>query len=118
MGSLGSGDATVEIWATQDAVRNNSIIFSYSNNGWGTAPTMEACMQWTSGTDVNKDGLWLTSDNANRLSRADTMAPYTLGKEYHIAMTFHDLLRSQISSSTAARTARSPFPASFRGMAR
>ena len=90
VGSLGSGDATVEIWATQDAVRNNSVIFSYSNNGWGTAPTMEACMQWTSGTDVNKDGLWLTSDNANRLSRADTMAPYTLGKEYHIAMTFHD----------------------------
>ncbi len=89
-GSLGSGDATVEIWATQDAVRNNSVIFSYSDKGWGTAPTMEACMQWTSGTDINKDALWLSKDGANKLSRQNTMAPYTLGKEYHIAMTFRD----------------------------
>ena len=89
-GSLGSGDATVEIWATQDAIRNNSVIFSYSNNGWGTSPTMDACMQWTVGTDINKDALWLKSDNVDRINKGNTMAPYELGKEYHIAMTFHD----------------------------
>ena len=89
-GSLGSGDATVEIWATQDAIRNNSVIFSYSNNGWGTSPTMDACMQWTVGTDINKDWMWLKSDNVDRVKKGNTMAPYDLGKEYHIAMTFHD----------------------------
>ena len=90
VGSLGSGDATVEIWVTQDEIRNNSVIFSYSNNGWGSAPTMDACMQWSEGTDINKDWMWLKSDNVDRVKKGNTMAPYELGKEYHIAMTFHD----------------------------
>ena len=89
-GLLGSGDATVEIWATQDDVRNNSIIFSYSNANYGKWPSYEVSVLWTGGMDINKDAMWLKSNGADKLNFNDQAAPYTLGTEYHIAMTFHD----------------------------
>ena len=89
IGLLGSGDATVEIWATQDAVRNKSIIFTYSNGGYGSWPSYEACMQWTAGTDINTDTVWL-KNSSDKFVNSSQAAPYTLGTEYHIAMTLHD----------------------------
>ncbi len=89
-GLLGSGDATMEIWATQDDVRNNSIIFSYSNANYGRWPSYEVSVLWTGGMDINKDAMWLKSNGADKLNFNDQAAPYTLGTEYHIAMTFHD----------------------------
>lgn len=42
------------------------------------------------GTDINRDAVWFKSGNVDRVKRNDSMAPYELGKEYYIAMTFND----------------------------
>lgn len=70
---------SIEIWATQDQVRNWGRIFSF-NAGSGDDTLF---MSWTQGTDVNADRVeWAggaTLDNTN--------APYLPGTEYHIVMT-------------------------------
>lgn len=85
---LGTGDATVEIWASHDAVRTNSAIFSYSDQSYGTAPQNEATFRW----DVSED--WkevvFKSSGTERFSASDTLLPLDAGKQYYFAFTFHD----------------------------
>jgi len=68
--------ATIELWATQNAVRNWSRIFDF-----GSSQTDNLYMSWTQGTNLTSDRVqWDTSITDN------TMAPYNLGTEYQIAM--------------------------------
>lgn len=91
-GTLGTGDATVEIWATQNAVKNNSLIFDYSNFDLFENTQYEAYLQWTSGTDINKDRMLLMSGGKVRYSKAGLgSGGFAIGVKYYIAMTFHDL---------------------------
>ena len=91
-GTLGTGDATVEIWATQNAVKNNSLVFDYSNFDFFENTQYEAYLQWTSGTDINKDAMLLMSGGTVRYSKAGLgSGGFAIGVKYYIAMTFHDL---------------------------
>lgn len=90
VGSLGSTDATVEIWASNDEIVKNSILFAYSDMNWGSAPQNEACFQWSRGTDAATDGMWLKSGGADKVNLSNILSPFTLGREYYFAFTFHD----------------------------
>ena len=90
VGSLGSADATVEIWASNDEIVKNSILFAYSDQSWGATPQNEVCFQWSKGTDAVTDGMWLKSGGTDKLKLYGTLSPFTLGREYYFAFTFHD----------------------------
>ena len=67
--------ATIELRATQNAIRNWSRIFDF-----GSSQTNNLYMSWTQGTNLASDRVqWNTSITDN------TMAPYNLGTEYQIA---------------------------------
>lgn len=71
---------TIELWATQQTVRNWSRIFDF---GSGTSEYL--MMSWTQGTNLASDRVsWtdLVETNAN-----NTNQPYTPGSEFHIVMT-------------------------------
>lgn len=78
---LPNGDTpvTIELWATQNAVRNWSRIFDF-----GSSTAENLLMSWSQGTTLAsdrvewKDTVTSTVDNSNQ--------PYTLGTEFHIAM--------------------------------
>ncbi len=84
---LGSGllggrktPVTLELWATQVAVRNWARIFDF---GSGTSEYL--FMTWTQGTNAASDQVrWL--DGSSTLSN-NTAAPYTAGTKYHLVMT-------------------------------
>jgi fibronectin-binding autotransporter adhesin len=71
--------ATIELWATQNAIQNWSRIFDF-----GSSATENLLMSWSQGTTLTtdrvewKDSTTSTVDNSNQ--------PFTLGAEFHIAM--------------------------------
>ncbi len=74
--------ATIEIWARHDGVENWSRVFDYG------ADTMHYFqMPWTYGTTLGSDSVGAKNGGAET-SVANTMAPYELGTDYHIAVTF------------------------------
>ncbi len=74
--------ATIEIWARHDGVKSWSRIFDYG------ADTMHYFqMPWTYGTTFGSDSVGAKNGGAET-SVANTMAPYELGTDYHIAVTF------------------------------
>ena len=74
--------ATIEIWARHDGVKNWSRVFDYG------ADTMHYFqMPWTYGTTPGSDSVGAKNGGAET-SVANTMAPYELGTDYHIAVTF------------------------------
>ena len=74
--------ATIEIWARHDGVKNWSRVFDYG------ADTMHYFqMPWTYGTTLGSDSVGAKNGGAET-SVANTMAPYELGTDYHIAVTF------------------------------
>jgi autotransporter-associated beta strand protein len=84
--SLGSGllpkdgsPVTIELWATQLGAQNWSRIFDV-----GSSTLDYLFMSWCQGTDTTKDRVeWKDSVTA---TTDNSVAPYTLGTEYHIAM--------------------------------
>lgn len=68
---------TIEIWARQNALRSWSRIFDF-----GTSQTDNFCMTWSNGTDINLD-TWCVRQYPDVIG---TMAPYLIGKYYHIVM--------------------------------
>lgn len=91
-GTLGTGDATVEIWATQNAIKNNSLIFDYSNFDFFEDTQYEVYLQWTAGIDLGKDSVLLKSGGAVRYSLSGLgSGGFALGVKYYIAITFHDM---------------------------
>ena len=79
---LDTAEATMEIWARHDGVRNWSRVFDY-----GTDTMHYFQMPWTYGTTLGSDSVGAKNDGAET-SVANTMAPYELGTDYHIAVTF------------------------------
>jgi len=78
-GVLGTDDATIEMWAKRNAVRNWARIFDY-----GPDNSQYLFMSWSRGTTSAADQV----EVKNKFSRLDTMAPYVDGTLYHIVMTF------------------------------
>ncbi len=78
-----SGGATIELWATENQLQSWSRIFDF---GAGNNSNY-LMMSWTQGTNQNSDQVeW--HDNSNQtIGVGNSVQPYALGTEYHIAMT-------------------------------
>ena len=73
--------ATIEIWARHDGVENWARVFDY---GADNAHYFTLC--WTYGTNLNNDRAGMK--NPGEIAVDGTMAPYEIGEDYHIAVTF------------------------------
>ena len=79
---LDTAAATIEIWARHDGVKSWSRIFDY-----GVDTTHYFQMPWTNGTNLDKDSIG-AKNGGGETQAVDTMAPYELGTDYYIAVTF------------------------------
>ena len=79
---LDTTSATIEIWARHDGVMNWSRIFDY-----GADTTHYFQMPWTNGASLDKDSIG-AKNGGGETQAVDTMAPYELGADYYIAVTF------------------------------
>ncbi len=79
---LNTDGATIEIWAANDEVKSGSRIFEY-----GVDTGHYFMMAWTKSTDLYVDCAEAFSDGANNIYDG-TLAPFTLGRQYHISVTF------------------------------
>lgn len=79
--SLDTAEATIEIWARHDSVRKWSRIFDY---GADTDHYFTLC--WTRGVTLAADRAG--AKNGTETPVDNTMAPYEIGVDYHIAVTF------------------------------
>ncbi|WP_035613148.1 hypothetical protein [Haloferula sp. BvORR071] len=72
---------TIELWATQNSVQNWGRIFDFNNN----TTNEYLMMSWTAGVNANADSVeWKDTSLVNK---ANTLAPFALGTQYHIVMT-------------------------------
>ena len=78
---LNTDAATIEIWASQTAARNWGRIFDY-----GADNTHYFCLTWSYGTDITNDRAG--TKNTTEVATDTTMAPYKLGRQFHISATF------------------------------
>ena len=79
---LDADGATIEIWATQNTVRDSSRIFDY-----GTDSTHYFMLNWTYGTSTYQS--WAMALTPNAVTNVYTpTGPYLLGTPYHLAVTF------------------------------
>ena len=92
---LDTAEATMEIWARHDSVRRWSRIFDY-----GSDTNHYFTLAWTQGLSLSKDRAG--AKNPGETATDDTMAPYELGVDYHISVTF----RQQGDGSTFIRWQR------------
>ena len=70
---------TIELWASQLSVQSWSRIFDFGNDPWN-----HVMMSWTQGGDPNADRVEVSGAGGGNSD--NTMAPYEIGVEYHIAM--------------------------------
>ncbi len=73
--------ATIEIWARHDGVKSWARIFDY-----GADDAHYFTLTWTYGTNLNNDRAGMK--NPDEIAVDGTMAPYEIGEDYHIAVTF------------------------------
>lgn len=78
---LDTAAATLEIWARHDGVKNWSRVFDY-----GADNTHYFALCWTYGTNYGRDRAGMK--NPGEIAVDDTMAPYEIGTDYYIAVTF------------------------------
>ena len=78
---LNTDAATIEIWASQTAARNWARVFDY-----GADNTHYFCLTWSSGTDITNDRAG--TKNTTEVAVDTSMAPYKLGRQFHISATF------------------------------
>ncbi|MBP5510877.1 MAG: chitobiase/beta-hexosaminidase C-terminal domain-containing protein [Kiritimatiellae bacterium] len=78
---LNTDAATIEIWATQTAARNWGRVFDY-----GADNTHYFCLTWSQGTDATNDRAGCK--NTTEVAVDTSMAPYKLGRQFHISATF------------------------------
>ena len=79
---LNTDGATIEIWAANDAIVGGSRIFEY-----GVNTSYYFMMAWTKNSDLYIDCAEAFSGGNNNIYDGG-LAPFTLGKQYHIAVTF------------------------------
>ena len=73
--------ATIEIWARHDGVERWSRVFDY-----GADDTHYFTLCWTWGENLSSDRAG--AKNGTETPKDDTMAPYEIGVDYYIAVTF------------------------------
>ena len=73
--------ATLEIWARHDGVESWSRVFDY-----GADDEHYFTLCWTCGTNLNNDRAGMK--NPGEIAVDGTMAPYEIGEDYYIAVTF------------------------------
>ena len=78
---LNTEAATIEIWASQTAARNWARVFDY-----GADNTHYFTLTWSYGTDITNDRAG--TKNTTEVATDTTMAPYKLGRQFHISATF------------------------------
>ena len=78
---LNTDAATIEIWASQTAARNWARVFDY-----GADNTHYFCLTWSSGTDIANERAG--TKNTSEVAVDTSMAPYKLGRQFHISATF------------------------------
>lgn len=74
-------DATIELWATQNEVRNWARVFDI-----GDGPANNLFISWSSGTGYGSNRAAVTVDGME-YRRDDTLAPFLLGYPHHIVLT-------------------------------
>ncbi len=79
IGVCGTGDATIEIWARQNAARNWARVLDY-----GKDTDAYFLVAWSQGEDITNDRVELR----NKFNRDRTMSPHVLGRFYHFFITF------------------------------
>ncbi len=72
---------TIEVWATENAVKSWGRIFDYGRDNQNYIT-----MSWVRGTDANTDRVELRNGNTNFFTSDETMKPYALNTPYHISM--------------------------------
>ncbi len=75
---------TIEIWAQQDSAANWARIFEIGVNKY-----YFASMCWNRAGAVGQDYVEIKHNNAS-MSAMDKLMPYSLGVEYHIAITYYE----------------------------
>jgi len=75
-----SGSATIELWATQLSAQNWSRLFEFGN-----ATNNQLLMSWTQGTAVGTDQNGIVAGGVATI--IDNVMNYSIGQEYHVAMT-------------------------------
>ena len=78
---LNTDAATIEIWASQTAARNWARVFDY-----GADNTHYFTLTWSQGGDAARDRAGCK--NTTEVAVDNTMAPYKLGRQFHISATF------------------------------
>ena len=78
---LNTDAATIEIWASQTAARNWARVFDY-----GADNTHYFCLTWSYGTDITNERAG--TKNTTEVAVDTSMAPYKLGRQFHISATF------------------------------
>jgi hypothetical protein len=74
-------NATIELWATQNEVRNWARVFDF-----GDGPANNLFISWSTGTTYGSNRSAVTV-NGTEYRRDDTMAPFLLGYPHHIVLT-------------------------------
>ncbi|MBP5321960.1 MAG: hypothetical protein J6334_13365, partial [Kiritimatiellae bacterium] len=82
-GILGGGDATLEIWATQNQIRNWSRIFDYIKDR-----ANYVMVSWTQGEDLSNDLFELRWQDQKPFSSGRITSPHILGTCYYVVVTF------------------------------
>jgi hypothetical protein len=95
LSSLGDS-ATIEVWATQNAIQNWSRIWDF-----GSSTAHNIFMSWTVGTTLTNDRVEWLSPSGN-VTRDGSCAPYTLGTEFHIVFVFQPGSITWYAAPTAA----------------
>lgn len=91
-------NATLEIWACEDAVKFWSRVFDY-----GADTSNYLMLSWTYGNEQRKDRLEIKGAAPGTADIDGVMAPYTPGTIYHIAVT---LEKDATDGSTLVRLMR------------
>jgi hypothetical protein len=87
-------EVTVEIWATQTAVKNWARIIDYGpdNKNYFIAA-------WNNGTNTERDQVKVAKGDAALMTADGTLCPFTLNTAYHFSFTF----RANLDGSTDIR---------------
>lgn len=76
-----SGAVTIEVWGTQNQVKDWSRIWNIGVDGVNFLS-----MAWSNGGKVNSDFVQLKENNSDHFFSTGTLAPYTVGTKFHVSM--------------------------------
>ena len=89
---------TIELWATHNAVQNWGRIFDFNSS-----TTEYLMMAWTSGAVLGTDSFDWTDTTQSTVN--NSVAPYSLGAQYHIVLTITPSVNTNGAIGTGSRVA-------------